>query len=279
MKKCAYYITGHGYGHATRSFTVIRKLLELGFSVIIVSSLNNEFVYQNNNFAEYANDKSKFSFEYRKLDAGAKQLGPLLIDLPETLNTYYRDICSHHDELVNYEVSFLKKNEIQLLLCDATPLACIAGKLANAKVIMLTNLTWDFLYHEMISDVKSNSSSLNTVTATSSSAASHVFNQFYENYDQLVKQIISDYSHADYYFQLPGPIPSLFPTTETSAKIIKCPLICRTHQVSKHAILKMYNIPENTYLLLLSFGGHDLNEFQLKDEYLPPRWVCLLLGK
>ena len=40
---CIYYITGHGFGHATRAIGLVEKLLECGFVVEIVSTLQQDF--------------------------------------------------------------------------------------------------------------------------------------------------------------------------------------------------------------------------------------------
>ena len=112
-------------------------------------------------------------------------------------------------KLIDNEISFLQRNEIQLVICDATPLACIAGKLANCKVIMLTNLTWDLIYNEMLFEIQQ--SPLNST----------VFNdQQYEKYKKVVQQTISDYSNADYYLQLPGPTPLLIKTNNSISEFL-----------------------------------------------------------
>lgn len=96
-------------------------------------------------------------------------------------------------------------------------------------------------------------------------------------YSEMIRQCDVDYACCTLHFRLPGPnpmIPNLAPS-----KVIPCPLVSRPAVSSKADMLARLNLQNSSaHILILSFGGHDFSSFQLKEEYLPEGWVCLLLG-
>lgn len=267
-KKCMFYITGHGYGHSTRSFKTIEILLDLGWNVKIVSTVNEIFVRQNFDL-QYFSNKSLI-FESRKLDSGAVQIGPLELDLIGTLESYYSEIHIKREYIIEQEVNFIKSWEATLIITDVTPIACACGKIAGVTVIILSNLTWDYIYRDMLQNV----SSLLT-------------SEDHSKYMEMVTQCESDYNQCDYHFILPGPTPTI-PNMDSN-KLMPCPLVSRSAKVSsKKLFAQQYGHFFSTdsqgsslfssYILLLSFGGHDFNSFSVHDEYLPSGWICFLLG-
>ncbi len=70
--KIAYYVTGHGFGHATRAIGMIHQLFDNSCSVEVVSYINNDFFGAN---LSQRIDAPKFKYHHRCLDVGAIQKG------------------------------------------------------------------------------------------------------------------------------------------------------------------------------------------------------------
>ena len=143
-KVCVFYITGHGYGHATRSFQLIKLLIRSKWHVIIVSTISPEFLAQN-----FGTLGDSVSLENRNLDGGAIQPSPLDIDSIATLGTYFQ-VHMNRENLIDFEVHFVQSISATLILSDATPLAGVIGSRANVVSILVSNLTWDYIYHAML---------------------------------------------------------------------------------------------------------------------------------
>lgn len=117
---CFYYITGHGFGHATRaigwsrSYWNVDLLLKLSplysktFSQIILVD---------------SSQLSTLIVSTRSLDAGAIQLDPLQMDITQTLRTYFENIHLNYSVLLDQEVQFLSDRRPSIVLVGATPIA------------------------------------------------------------------------------------------------------------------------------------------------------------
>lgn len=261
MEICVYYITGHGYGHATRSFELVRMLVSLNYQVIIVSSLNETFIHAN--LSVYLKD-SMVVYESRKLDRGAVQLGPLDLDCRETLLAYYDNVHSCHMQIKESEISFLRESNAKFIISDVTPIVCSAAFEAGLKVFIVSNLSWDCIYQQMVSD-------LDDV----------VSKEELTKYKAAIKQIQYDYNCCHHLLQLPGPTPQFL---TDSSKVIPAPLLSRPSTFDLPKLCMALNVPslleacQSQHKLLLSFGGHATDQLKLSDSHLPDGWICFLLG-
>jgi L-arabinokinase len=253
-----YYVTGHGFGHATRVLGLVQRLLqEVDTVVHIISSLDQRFFYES--ISSYENSfKDRLFVINRCLDAGAVQINPLLMDVERTLIGYYETVHVHHERLVSEEVQFLKECNSNLVLVDASALACKAAKLASVKSIIISNFTWDSIYIPMLEHLKSSNLALTY------------------DYDAMIRLMQDDYASADCYLQLPGemPVPSFF-----TGQVIPAPLISRKPKSqSREEILAKYGIPNTTKkIIIFGFGGQRVSELSLNDEMLPTDFICLVL--
>ena len=236
-------------------------LISLNYQVIIVSSLNETFIHAN--LSQYFDDGSVF-YESRTLDSGAVQLGPLDLDCRKTLLSYYNQVHANHKQIKDSETRFLTESNAKFIISDVTPIACSAAFEAGLKVLIVSNLSWDCIYQQMVSD-------LNGV----------VSKEELTKYKAAILQIQYDYNCCHHLLQLPGPTP-LFLTD--SSKVIPAPLLSRPSTFDLPKLCMTLNIPNlvETCLshrkLLLSFGGHATDKLKLSDSHLPDGWICFLLG-
>jgi hypothetical protein len=170
------------------------------------------------------------------------------------------------------EVEFLQSRNVNLIIVDATPLACRAGKMAGVKVLLLTNFTWDFIYRELLLELISKRCETDTIDNTTKTEISE---EKFERLNLMIDQCTSDYNDANVYAQLPGNSPP--PNGFKGDNLIYTSLIARTFKRSKEEIKNTFELPKESKVLLLGFGGHQ-TEWNLKDEFLPKDWTCLVLG-
>lgn len=279
-----YYITGHGWGHATRSMELICCLLRANkYKVNIVSPIDPDFFFRNieESGCNLVDDcgEQLVCCHQRTLDSGAIQRDVLTVDAFATLSCYFTNIHNNRDSLLSSEVQWMKQECISLVLVDSTPLGCKAGQLAGCKVVLVTNFTWDYIYHAMLESLQNDPASC---TATAN----------VDIYKEMIAQCTLDSYACDRFLQYPGAVPSTLATTAnyrvapldnhgyrfSSEQIIPCPLITRPvrHVVTKES----FDIPAGHHVLLLGFGGgHSAHmEWTVSDDFLPPNWSCFVLG-
>lgn len=251
----AYYITGHGLGHATRSLLILECLLSRGLHVHIISTIKSTF------FEFHLASLGSFTAHERCLDSGAIQEHSLKVDAVTTLRKYLNEVHGRRDVMVAQEAEFLTTNAVDFVFVDATPIACAAAKLAGCKSLLITNFTWDFIYREMLGYEDSSEFSADEKAQL----------------QQMVEDCSADYNHADAYVQLPGKCA--LPNHFTGDKLIDtAPLVARRAKLSSSEVRRAYGVPDAaTKVLLVGFGGHDTN-WTLKDSSLPDGWVAWVLG-
>lgn len=258
-KVLCYYVTGHGYGHATRVIGQVKFLLERNYEIHVISSLDPTFFRRNVLDTDHGDQAHRLHCYQRVLDAGAVQLDPLHVDIEQTLTNYFNNIHTNHEKLVEQERKFLVDVHANLVLVDATPLPCSAAKAASIPSVIVSNFTWDVTYQFLLDVVRAKLSADDIL-----------------KYTRMIEQVSTDVCNAEYYLRLPGitPLPPLY-----RGKVIPGPLICRKANLSRTHVRESLNISESTFVLILGFGGFKLSgSWALRDESLPPNWVCIVLG-
>jgi L-arabinokinase len=255
---CYFYVTGHGFGHATRSLGLVEHLITSGFRVVIITSLNENFFFENLSI-ELVDIHSYLKVENRCLDAGAIQYDPLKMEIIETLRNYFNTVHSKYDSLLEREIECLKTDRPDIVLTDATPLGCTAAKACGIKSLIVSNFTWDKIYKLMLESYLL-SNTLDEIEL--------------KNFNEMIKKCEDDYSSSNYYFQLPGimDVP-----TGYKGEVISSPLVSRKVKRSRGEIREHFNIPHDSYVAVLGFGGQPKKHGAFNDEMLPNNWVCLVL--
>lgn len=236
----AYYVTGHGLGHSTRVVEVARHLCLAGHEVHIVTAAP-EFVFKR--------DITSPKLHIRKvlLDCGAVQSDALTVDCQGSLEQYSRTAVLNRDALLATEVEWLKSVQVNLVATDIVPIACKAAAEAGIPSVCVSNFSWDFIYSEYV-----------TVAG--------------KHHQSVVWQIAEDYSHSLFLIRLPGycPMPAF-------RDVIDVPLVVRSVRRSREQVRKDFGVSEDVKVLLFNFGGQDAR-WSLKDQYLPPGWLCWVCG-
>ncbi|RDY10485.1 L-arabinokinase [Mucuna pruriens] len=261
----AYYVTGHGFGHATRVTEVVRHLIHAGHDVHVVTGAP-DFVF--------TSEVQSPRLFIRKvlLDCGAVQADALTVDRLASLAKYSETAVKPRASILAQETEWLNSVKADLVqqlktrentfilylvdpckanmrkqVSDVVPVACRAAADAGIHSVCVTNFSWDFIYAEYVM------------------AAGH-------NYRSIVWQIAEDYSHCEFLIRLPGycPMPAF-------RDVIDVPLVVRRLHRSAKEVRKELKVPDDVKLVILNFGGQP-SGLKLKEEFLPPGWLCLVCG-
>lgn len=134
-------ITDHGFGHATRTASVVADLQALCPDVVIIlvttaprwlleSYIPNHFIHRPRSF-----------------DVGVIQSDSVTMDKAATLEKL-QHIRAQHASIVAGEVSFIQQNRVSLVLADIPPLAAAIAHAAQIPCWMMSNFGWDLIYRD-----------------------------------------------------------------------------------------------------------------------------------
>ncbi|KAI9141429.1 hypothetical protein BKA69DRAFT_410058 [Paraphysoderma sedebokerense] len=248
MKYIAFYVSGHGFGHATRALQLCVRLLSSSHvSKIWIISAAPEFIFKSvlSNRCIYRN---------RLIDSGVIQTDAVTVD-PDKSFEDLRYVMENKDTYISEEMDFLKKNDVSLVLTDASYIPIRAAKLLGTKRAVVSNFTWDHIYSAMLPYVQTTNQPL------------------MKNY---IRSITSDYSDANILFRLQGAAPIPF---EKSVPIADIPIFGRKSVTPRSTLLSQNSIEPDTRILLVSFGGQEVNWGKLDTHIaLPAGWVGVVCG-
>ncbi|KAK1367624.1 L-arabinokinase [Heracleum sosnowskyi] len=236
----AYYVTGHGFGHATRVTEVVRHLILAGHDVHVVTGAP-DFVFTTEI------QSPRLILRKVLLDCGAVQADALTVDRLASLEKYSETAVAPRDSILKTEVEWLHSIKADLVVSDVVPVACRAAADAGIRSVCVTNFSWDFIYAEYVM------------------AAGY-------HHRSIVWQIAEDYSHCEFLIRLPGycPMPAF-------RDVIDVPLVVRRLHKPRKEVRKELGIAEDVKLVILNFGGQPAG-WKLKEESLPSGWLCLVCG-
>jgi L-arabinokinase len=134
----AYYISGHGFGHATRSIEVIRTLAARRPDArFLVRTSAPRWLFERS--------AVPIDVEFCEPDVGVQQKDALSPDEEATARraaAFYRDF----DRRVDDEAARLRRAGAEIVLADVPPLAFAAANRAGLPSVAVANFTWDWIY-------------------------------------------------------------------------------------------------------------------------------------
>ncbi|CDY58600.1 BnaA07g36950D [Brassica napus] len=114
----AYYVTGHGFGHATRVVEVVSHLIAAG------------------------HDSPRLKIRKVLLDCGAVQADALTVDRLASLEKYVETAVIPRAEILETEVEWLHSIKVDFVVFDVVPVACRAAADAGIRSVCVTNFRW-----------------------------------------------------------------------------------------------------------------------------------------
>jgi hypothetical protein len=135
----AAYVTGHGYGHATRTAEVLHQVRLLSPQTrlsIVATAPERLFRHAVGGALTVRPDPC---------DVGLAQKDALTIDEPGTLERW-KAFTASWEERVAAEVLWLRATGARVVLGDVPPLAFAAAHQAGIPSVALANFSWDWVY-------------------------------------------------------------------------------------------------------------------------------------
>jgi UDP:flavonoid glycosyltransferase YjiC (YdhE family) len=132
------YISGHGFGHASRDVELIKTMADAGRDVrFVVRTTVPGWLF----------DRVRASVDVQRLetDTGLVQIDSLRFDKQQTVlraAAFYRTFERRADA----EARVLENLGADLVVGDIPPLAFAAAERAGVKSVALGNFTWDWIY-------------------------------------------------------------------------------------------------------------------------------------
>jgi len=135
----AYFITGHGFGHGTRSAAVIEQLVQLDplIDLHIYTDLPAFLLRQS--------ISHPFELHVGPVDFGLVQHSAVSVNIDQSikqLEDRFESLMRDHEKIALE----LKKNQINAVVSDISPLGILAAQAANIPSFLVSNFTWDWIY-------------------------------------------------------------------------------------------------------------------------------------
>jgi L-arabinokinase len=138
----AVYVSGHGFGHATRTAEVLRVLRRREPALrVVVATTAPAFLFE---------EVIARPLELRRVqgDVGLAQHDALAIDEEGTLAAWRR-LMDGWEALVEAEARWLATEGARLVFGDIPPLAFAAAARAGVRSVALGNFSWDWIYRHL----------------------------------------------------------------------------------------------------------------------------------
>jgi hypothetical protein len=230
----AFYISGHGFGHASRQIEIAGAFARRRPDVqILLRTAVPRWLFDRTLNAPFVLDD-------RPCDTGIVQIDSLRLDAAASIDrakTFYETL----DARAAAETPLLSAHDVRLVIADAPPLGCAAAAQAGIPSVVVSNFTWDWIYAE--------------------------YREFLGRAPDLIATIQAAYRLAEAAWRLPmyGPF-------EPFTKVIDMPFVARhaTHEPAETRA--RLGLSLDKWLVLPSFGGYGLPGIDLGSLDLDPSW-------
>lgn len=220
--KILFYISGHGFGHASRVTEVIRVLVEKRPDIrIVIKSSAPDWFFKERIPAEFEHDRTAF-------DTGVVQSDSLNLDPLLTLKKY-SDFRQGQSRLLRKELMAFRRRPPWLIVGDIPSFAFRLANRLRVPSIALGNFSWDWIYEP--------------------------YTETYPRYAGLVDAIREEYGAAGLLLRLPFSAPM-----KAFGRKKDIPLIARASEFSREEARARLGLPRGKPVILLSFGGFGLGD-------------------
>jgi hypothetical protein len=167
MPRIAYFISPHGFGHATRAAAVMAATQTLEPAVHFdLFTLAPEWLFQ-------VSIKGSFTYHSLMSDIGLVQRSPLEEDLAATLQRL-KAFLPFDKVLMRQLAAQIKNLGCLLVVCDIAPLGIAVAEQAGIPSILIENFTWDWIYEGYLGAEAGFSRYIATLRQVFQSASYHI---------------------------------------------------------------------------------------------------------
>lgn len=151
MISICYYVSDHGYGHASRSIAVIRRILNSCDFDEIKIYVKTHYPF---NFVRRSLSKKNIKVIKTKNDFGVVfKENSVEVDKDKTSNMLNEWLDSW-TSYIQKEKEFYKSHEIDLILSDITPQPLIAAEEMGIPSIIISNFTWYYIFFNLFGKIE-----------------------------------------------------------------------------------------------------------------------------
>jgi L-arabinokinase len=223
----AFYISGHGFGHASRQVEIINRLAARRPDLrILIRTAAARWLLDRT-------VKPRFDLDPRPVDTGVVQIDSLHLDETATIAAA-RDFYATFDARADDEARRLIEEDVVLVVSDAPPLACAAAARAGVPSVVVSNFTWDWIYE------------------------GYEGHEGHEGDSGFIETIRKAYRDADAAWRL--PMHGGFAAFKT---IVDVPFVARHAMHAPEETRRRLGLPSNRRLVLPTFGGYSVDGLKL----------------
>lgn len=231
LQTIAVYVSGHGFGHASRDIEVIKALFTQRPDLrVVVRTTAPKWLFERTLRAPTTSgDTARAAVQYVPVetDTGIAQIDSLRLDVDETVRRA-REFMIDFDRRADDEAEFLVRARVGLVVADIPPLGIAAGQRAGIPAVAFGNFTWDWIY-----------------------AA-------YAGADGVAAAMGAAYARADLALRLP-----MHGGFSTVSRIVDLPFVARRSARAPEDTRQALGLPLDERLVLVSFGGYGLDGLDL----------------
>lgn len=243
MPSVVFYISGHGFGHASRELEVIHAVAARrpDWSIVLRTAVSPSLLERSL--------KVPYALLPGPCDTGVVQRDSVTNDDEATAReaiAFYSS-SSGVDARVEAECALLAGRDVRVIVGDIPPLAFEVAAKMGVPSVAIANFTWDWIYewHDAIRDAPG-----------------------------VLERIRHGYRQATIALRLPfSPALDVFPRVES------LPLIARIPGASRATTRKTLGIGASRKVALLSFGGYGLQRLDVAGLDCLDEWTVLLTDR
>jgi hypothetical protein len=239
-----FFISGHGFGHASREVEVINALGRLAgpdLRVIIRSAVSPSLLERT----------IRVPFELRPgiCDTGLVQPDSVSQDDRATLAAA-KEFYGTFDDRVRAEAAALSSDNVSIVVCDIAPLGLAVAAALGVPSIFIANFTWDWIYEDQ------------------------------EAFPSAAPEVLATIRRAHALATVTLKLP-LSPSFDGSGlpNIQPLPLIARRPTRSRAETRALFDLPASRKIALLSFGGYGLKELPLAQVDCLDEWNLVVTDR
>ncbi|EMF81865.1 glycosyltransferase family 1 [Leptospira weilii serovar Topaz str. LT2116] len=245
--KITYYVSGHGFGHISRSMEIILHLLR-SFPDLEIDLVTVRENFLNTLSLSEVDSKNMERLQIRKkiVDVGMIQKDSLSIDIRATEEKLKEfDLKKQYIQIS--EIESCLDFETELIISDSASLPFMVADKIKIPSLFVGNFTWDFIYSGYAKE-------------------SPIF-------ERIAKKLYEEYYHATFGLLLPFACPA--PSLPEQKQI---GLVGRKPQLSKKAARESFQLPKDKIHLLFSFGAYGVETSRFHWERFDPEKYTIVLS-
>jgi len=238
LQTVAFYISGHGFGHASRQVEILNTFGARHPDVrLFVRSAAARWLLERT-------IQVPFELDERPCDTGVVQIDSLRLDAGESIAAA-ADFYATLDRRAADEARLLRERNTRLVVVDAPPLGCEAAAAAGIPSVVVSNFTWDWIYAG--------------------------YGEYLHLGPAVIPAIQRAYRHALAAWRLP-----MHGGFDTFTSITDVPFVARHARHTRAETRRRLQLPLDAKLVLPTFGGYGAQGVDYARLDFGPDWHVLV---